>query len=419
MRIFGYILYKDLLLIIKDRAGATIMFLMPLILVFIMTTIQDGTFKAVYEARTDLVLLNNDKDTLGNTIGRELRKLNLFEICQDFDNEEAVKEAVRKGKYQIGLIVPEGAYKKIKMNIKRMVAGSFTGNNRPEGNNDTTLITIYIDPATKSSYRALMLSSMHEFAAKIEKKILVTEIIEEINKRLPAQKIHFDLADMITFREEYAVSGKNTHIPNSVQHNVPAWTLFAMFFIVISLSGNMVRERLDRSYYRLMIIPHNIIYQIVSKIVVYFVICLIQLALMLLMGVWLLPLFGLESLAIGSGLSALIMVGTTAALAAIGYSILIGTIATSFHQAATFGSVSVVILAAIGGIWVPAFAMPWFMRQISVLSPLNWGINGFYEVFVRDGNLKEVLPYSALLFVFFLLCTTVSIVYEYIKKNRA
>jgi ABC-2 type transport system permease protein len=32
-------------------------------------------------------------------------------------------------------------------------------------------------------------------------------------------------------------------MPNSVQHNVPAWALFAIFFIVVPLSINLVKEK--------------------------------------------------------------------------------------------------------------------------------------------------------------------------------
>ena len=53
----------------------------------------------------------------------------------------------------------------------------------------------------------------------------------------------------------------------------------------------------------------------------------------------------------------------------------------------TFGAVSVVIAAAIGGIMVPVFAMPPVMQTISIFSPLSWGLNAFLDVFVRGGSL--------------------------------
>ena len=55
-------------------------------------------------------------------------------------------------------------------------------------------------------------------------------------------------------------------------------------------------------------------------------------------------------------------------LAATGYSVLVGTVARTHDQAAVFGMVSVIILAAIGGIWVPVFMMTNMMQAASIIS---------------------------------------------------
>ena len=74
------------------------------------------------------------------------------------------------------------------------------------------------------------------------------------------------------------------------------------------------------------------------------------------------------------------------------------------------------VLAALGGVWVPVFMMPNFMQFISNLSPMNWGLNAFYDVFLRNGGLLEILPEIGLLFLFFLATTIISIIYNN-KKN--
>ena len=53
--------------------------------------------------------------------------------------------------------------------------------------------------------------------------------------------------------------------------------------------------------------------------------------------------------------------------------LLIGQVARTDQQAAIFGSISVVILSALGGIWIPMFVMPHAMQIVCHLSPLNWG----------------------------------------------
>ena len=45
--------------------------------------------------------------------------------------------------------------------------------------------------------------------------------------------------------------------PNATQHNVPAWTIFAMFFIIMSLGGSVVREKVSGSFIRLKTLPTN------------------------------------------------------------------------------------------------------------------------------------------------------------------
>ncbi len=123
----------------------------------------------------------------------------------------------------------------------------------------------------------------------------------------------------------------------------------------------------------------------------------------MLMGVYLFPHFGLPALYITGKMTSLTVMAFAAALAAIGYGIAIGTIARTHQQAAIFGSISVVILAAVGGIWVPVFMMPPFFRVISSASPLNWGLNGFYDILVRNASLTDVLHYGVWMFLFSLL----------------
>jgi ABC-2 type transport system permease protein len=125
-------------------------------------------------------------------------------------------------------------------------------------------------------------------------------------------------------------------------------------------------------------------------------------------GKLLMPLLGTPVLETGSSPAALIVIALSAAVAACGYGILIGTMARTYEQASSFGAVSVVIAAAIGGIMVPVFVMPAVMQKISIFSPLSWGLSAFMDVFVRGGSLRSVLFDVALLVLFFLVTTLVA-----------
>jgi ABC-2 type transport system permease protein len=139
---------------------------------------------------------------------------------------------------------------------------------------------------------------------------------------------------------------------------------------------------------------------------------------MFLMGIYILPLMELPAWELGHSALALVLMSLSASLAAIGYGILIGKVATSSQQAAIFGSISVVILAAVGGVWIPLFIMPRIMLIISKISPLHWGLEGFYSIFIRDGGWRSVLPESGALLLFFIVCTSIAIIYDKRKRDN-
>jgi ABC-2 type transport system permease protein len=414
------LLYKDFLLLIRDKAGLALMFLMPLALVMLMAYLQDSTFNTINESRVPLLLLNADRDSLGNAVEKNIGATQIFDVHTKIGNdsltEAALERAVARGDYQIGIVIPENTTLNIRRGVQMSILKAF--NNLPEPLQfDTLNIYVYIDPTTKNSFRATLMSAMRENAAAIQSDFVNREIIASVNKivAFPIGDIQINNSP-VQIREQYARLDESRIIPNSVQHNVPAWGMFAIFFIVISLSGNIIKEREDGSFTRLLTMPCPYPLYILSKMITYLVVCLLQLTVMFIMGIYVLPLLGLPALALGQSWISLLLMSFSASLAAIGYGIVIGKIAASNQQAAIFGSISVVILAAIGGVWIPTFVMPQAMQIVSRISPLNWGLSGFYDIFVRDGNWLSVLPESLALFLFFVICTAIAIIYD--KKKH-
>jgi ABC-2 type transport system permease protein len=103
-------------------------------------------------------------------------------------------------------------------------------------------------------------------------------------------------------------------------------------------------------------------------------------------------------------------------LAAIGFGVFIGKITTDQQQAVVLSSLSVVIFAAIGGIWIPVFAMPEIMKIICQFSPLNWGLNGFYNILIRNGTLIDILPECLYSLGFATVCMVLALLYHKKKK---
>ena len=80
------------------------------------------------------------------------------------------------------------------------------------------------------------------------------------------------------------------------------------------------------------------------------------------------PLLGLNRLALGTNYAGIVLAGLAVAMAATGYGLLIAVYFKTAQQALSFGSISIVILAAVGGVWVPVLVMPPVMQAISPFS---------------------------------------------------
>jgi len=411
-------IYKEILLIIRDKAGLAILFLMPMVLIFVMTLIQDSTFKKLDESRLEILFLDHDQDSLGIAIKEGLQGSGFISLITSHKKKSLTKESIHQllneGKYQIGIIVPDSATQTIRIKVEMMFSQALEESDsiikQELKSHDIATIILYFDPAIKSSFKQSVKSAIQNFTFAIEAKLTFDYLAEEFKDILPSpDNIYFDPQGSIKFEELYATNEHTEIIPNSVQHNVPAWAVFAMFFILIPLTGNIIKERDSGSAMRLEIMPSSYLVVMVAKALVYILICFIQFCLMLLVGIVFLPMLGLPVLELGSNIILLALMTFSIALAATSYGILLGAVASTQEQAASFGSVSIIVLAALGGIWVPVFVMPGIMQEISIFSPLNWGLEGFYNIFLRGGNIRSILPYIGLLIGF----SIISILFAY------
>ena len=418
---------KDIILLSRDRAGLVMLFIMPAALIIIMTLLQDSTFKVLEERKLPVLILNLDNDTFGISIVEGLKKFKFFKVVEQIGNEEQAKmdlrDKVAKGNFQIGIVIHKNATKLLRNNISYYILQQLPDEHQLIFGEDTILlqnatkINIYFDPIIKNSFKQSITSALQGYSSSVEAKMMYSVYTSLFRDLLDMElKDKGDFSNLVDIETLYASSDDEILVPNSVQHNVPAWTIFAMFFIVIPLAGNIIKERESGVSIRLKIIAGSNLPVILGKVTAFFFIGLLQAATMLLIGVWILPLIDLPQLVIGDNYGALILLTISASFAASGYGVVIGSIATSQEQASIFGSISVVILAAIGGIWVPVFIMSDTMQQVSKFSPLNWALNGYYDIFLRNSGISDILKYFTMLMVFFLLC--ISVAWYYNRYHR-
>jgi ABC-2 type transport system permease protein len=386
---------KERLLIIRDIPGLLILFLMPVLLMTVVILAQEYTLQNQM-GKTRLLFIDENHSGFASAVRENLVSSGFFEADTlargSRLSREKATELISTGKYSIGLWIGPG----------------------------DTSFEIITDPALSGSYRSNLVTPLKYLIRGtqtrniVEKmlsmsagdmKPLIDKTIEESTSKLPAVK------------ETFAGSRMQEIKPTAIQNIVPGFILFAMFFIVIPLAASIISEKNEGAFQRLRTLPVRFGVILGSKVLVYFVVCMVQFFLMMLVGLWIFPyFFGLPRLEVGNNVAAVLFATFASSLAAIGFGILVGSASGTMAQASLFGSVMVVLLGVISGTFLPVHVMPKLIQSLSLISPMRWGIDNYLDVFIRGGGIISILPRSLLLFAFFIFAMISSIYIFAVRK---
>ncbi|MEZ5436255.1 MAG: ABC transporter permease [Pseudomonadales bacterium] len=274
---------------------------------------------------------------------------------------------------------------------------------------------IFVAPDTSAQTEALFTAAVNEALSRQRMEaLLITINMQQVLRGETVTNNNTPPNPALTVRYNQA-HAENAARPSAVQQNVPAWLVFAMFFSVVPLANTLISERQQGTLRRLRTLPISPMLPVVGKLIPYFFINQIQVVLMLLVGVYAMPLFGAESLTLGNSYLGLVLMSLVLSTAALGYGILIAALARTTDQATTLGGVGNILLAALGGIMVPRFVMPDTMQRIADWSPMAWGLEGFLDIFLRNGAVGDVLPEAGSLLLFG--CVTMALA-MYLQKKQ-
>jgi ABC-2 type transport system permease protein len=409
---------KEVRVILRDREALLILFVMPVTFVLIMSLALQDAFSERAGIRFPLLIVDHDHGVIGERLIEHFAGDSAFRVTSlraaqgkaALPDAARVREDLRTGRYKFAIIVPAGASRDAGRRLDRQLGLAQAG--KPPA--PPVDIRLLADPTVRRDHRGLVTGGLNRVLQGIESGMLLARYTQ-VTQRMramggapgkPARTLN-TFADITDAADDAAPS--SVPVPTSVQQNAPAWTLLAMFFLVIPLSVTLIKERQQGSLMRLqsMAVPPWVL--LAGKTLPYFIINQIQVLLILLVGMYLLPRLGGDALQIGHAPGAIALLSMAASLAAIGYGLLVATFARTPEQATTFGATSVLIFAALGGVMVPKLVMPLALQRISNVSPLSWGLEGFLDIFVRAGGVREILPEFLQLAGFAAACMAIAV----------
>ena len=385
---FYYALKKESIILLRNRSALAALFIMPMMFILILSLALKDVYKEYSNASLSYLIVNLDQGKKSLKFIDELKGYeNLrFELKE---NLEEAKKLTKDEAYKFTLVINKNFSKELyKIEAKN-------------------LVEVYTAATTKP-HRKLF------FEAKIIEKLMQLKIKKMVNSlTMYNEKVQPSTAKDL-LHSHYLYRDKNKHsTPTATQQNVPAWIVFAMFFVTIPIATLFITERNDGTFARLKAMNSSKFILFFSKVIPFMVINQLQLILMILVGIFLVPVFGGDKLEVEINFLALLVISLSISFGAIGFALFLASIMKTIEQASTIGALSAVIMGAVGGIMVPKLIMPPLMQEMTMLSPMSWGLEGMLDVFVRNLGVEAVLYESVVLVLFGIISLSLaSLFYE-------
>lgn len=369
---------KELRLLSRDIHGLTVLFLMPTVFILIMSMAMQNAMGG--EAPLLRVTVAADRaGPLGARVIEQLRR----------------NEAIR--------VVPADAAHDFRLHLPRGFSQRLL---KSPGDPEQPLLVWSSDATVLPQARAAFRNAVVGAVMRVQGN----ELVSMIERRRGGDLTRLRAVTNPANWHIVARIGSGAPLPSAVQQSVPGWLVFAMFFVVIPLSAVIVTEREQGTDLRLRALQVPAWQLLFSRIPPYFLLNMLQLAAMLAVGVWLVPLIGGKALTLGAHPVGLVVVAGATSLAAIGLALLVATVAKTTVQAFALGGTLNLVFAALGGIMVPKMVMPENMRDAAVVSPMSWALEAFWDILLRGNHVTAALPECAALAAFGLACVAAATV---------
>ena len=374
---------KEMRLLSRDLHGVAVLFIMPILFMLIMSAALSND--NALSNRSEIVLLS-EKNALNDAFLDALKNEKLAVRQAPPEELTQYQEALQAGKFDLLIFNPN----------KKQTALSEEQN-----------LQLWLNPSVDRSWLLGVKGVLqkHYSQLRLNDYLADNHITLENNKRKPIKeiqnKVNKELDSKFAQINDYLTKdlwqeiymnrqGKEVSKPNSVQHSVPAWLIFGMFFIMIPLSNVMAMERQTNTLTRLRMARASAWSQIVAKLIPYFLINQLQFVGMVALGYFVLPALDMPAFGLtGDWLPYFVLSGAVS-LAALGYGLLVSVLARSTEHAVVLGGGGIIIMAAIGGIMVPVYVMPEIMQTVAQFSPMGWALSGFQNLLLNHYALSQI-----------------------------
>ncbi len=412
---------KELKVLSRNRGAIVGLFLLPIVFILVMTTALQGVFDTGSRKNpVPLLVINLDTGAIASKVISDLHSVDGLTIITDLNSQiltrASAEELITAHKYSLALVFPANFSAQVQ-------AAALDDSAQP------ALVSFVVDPTVGNQ---LLSPAKGMVQGYIEREASIAQApqramkgFSQVAANLPSSQTAVLQAAGNQFASQMAKGSSSTlenpgvayqvvspakyqetRYPTSAEQNVPGYTIYGVFFIITTIASGIFRERNEGTFRRLQAAPLSKTTYLIGKMLPYYLINLIQIALMFTIGVV------VFHIGLGHDPLALILISLATSTAATGLGLLVASLGKNEEQVGSLGtmlSITLATLAAVGGMMVPMSVMPKFMQSVVLFTPHAWASSGFQDLMVRGLGLSAILPAFGMLMAFALVFWTVAV----------
>ena len=396
--------WKDVVLAFRDRAALIMMLAAPFVLTiglgFVTGRLSGGSSSGLNII--PVALVNQDSGQIGSSLVDLFQSRDLAELvsAQNLDDPAQARRLVDEDQVAAAIIIPPG------------FSDSIIPSNQTGASSAAVKLELYANPSRPTG-AGVVKTILEEFISRVEiarvsAQVTVTGLLT--SGRIGPQdaaRIGAQIAagQDAASQDNPAITLKNvTNGSKPVTFDVLAFMApgMALMFLMYTVSNGgrtLLAEQRRGTLPRLLVTPISTTQVLGGKVLGIYLTGVAQMLILIIAS----SLF--FSLKWGDLLGVLVLV-LAAVAGAVGWGMLITSLAKTPGQVATIGSAVMLTFGILGGSFVSLENMPAWFQAISKITPNAWGLDGFTTL-ALGGSLNQILgPVAALVIMGAVLFTT-------------
>jgi ABC-2 type transport system permease protein len=382
------VVWKDILIFLKNRGQLFTLFLLPLIFILAFAFGYTALTSDVELIPLPLINLDPDGEMARELIDSLNRDRGLEVKLYAQDEAQAALEAEEIERL---IVIPAGFTEDIAAG--RQVTLHMTNSPTANTSNTDTIQQIVDGVAKDLSLQTQLIAGFQQMGSMLQAAPEDVQVFttERIVAQAQSQFERARTQPLVSVEQALpATLLRGERSLNPLEIYVPRFTVLFVFLTAGTTALAIYTEKKIGTFRRLMSAPIAKSELLAGKTIPNLIIVLLQIVVIFGVGALLLPLLGLDRISLGDNLLALSLVSLLVALCSTSLGLLIAALARTEAQISAIAQVALWVMAALGGAFIPTWIMGEFLGSIGKVVPHYWAIQAYTGIMVRGQSLADI-----------------------------